>query len=666
MPDVERGLYRDRTIVAAGAVTLTLGLFFVFVWAPHPWGWEGFDHYHELALTLAGGHPFPTMEVPWGYAYFAAAWYRMFGDRPWIVLLIQVLLNAGMPWLVYRFALTWTDRTTAVVAAVLTALFSFNTIYASTQSSDAVCTVIFMTSLVMFAHALRRDRWRSYAVVGMLLGLAAQFRPNLILVPVLLAGYAVLDAPTRRRVLQSTVLIVCAACALAPWIVRNYRLTHLILPTSVHGGVQLWYGTLQVGPYLRSRAYNPRAVFETPVFDSTSLEAVPLLVAARANPCTERPPDSVALVSWTDVDPARRRIAAVDAGEGRMRFELPAPGHAAAVYYYFAAEWRGEAPVMLPTPPQGEAAPFVFLVSRDHLGDLDVHGDLLDVFDIVRMARHVAWNEPLAFEAALARAQIGATDLERATAILARAAGDRSAAHDVVSSFDHDALEATLRLHDGSTIAIPRAWSGRITDVVLNGPLALKVMTSTASIAALAHMAAHPAPAREVLCAQMSEVAVNQVFSRREPHLMRRYSALAWDNIRRDPGEFLRASAYRAVRVFVIEGTDDRHTAQQFSLSTRIYQAATVATLAYLVAFAAGVVLSWRRGDGVLLPLLLVAYVPLTIAPVLTNMRYSVTVQPIIFIFIAAAITELTWRAGLRARPPAAHGRAGTRTAPVP
>jgi hypothetical protein len=61
-----------------------------------------------------------------------------------------------------------------------------------------------------------------------------------------------------------------------------------------------------------------------------------------------------------------------------------------------------------------------------------------------------------------------------------------------------------------------------------------------------------------------------------------------------------------------------------------------------------------------------VAYVPLTIAPVLTNMRYSVTVQPIIFTFIAAAVTDLAGRAGLLAGRPAARGRASNRTAPVP
>jgi len=35
---------------------------------------------------------------------------------------------------------------------------------------------------------------------------------------------------------------------------------------------------------------------------------------------------------------------------------------------------------------------------------------------------------------------------------------------------------------------------------------------------------------------------------------------------------------------------------------------------------------------------LLIAYVPATLAFVLTNMRYSITVQPLVFIFVAAAI----------------------------
>jgi hypothetical protein len=55
-------------VYAACAASFTIALVFIFIRAPHPWGWEGFDHYHEIALELARGRPFPTMEVPWGYA----------------------------------------------------------------------------------------------------------------------------------------------------------------------------------------------------------------------------------------------------------------------------------------------------------------------------------------------------------------------------------------------------------------------------------------------------------------------------------------------------------------------------------------------------------------------------------------------------------------------
>src|ERR1700674_4400131 len=133
---LERALDSHWTVYAACAISLALGLFFIFVWAPHPWGWGGFDHYHEIAIDLARGRPFPTMDVPWAYAYFLAAFYRAFGVHQWIPLIVQAVLNALVPLLVFVLTRAWCNRRTAVLAAVLTGLFSFNTIYASTESSD--------------------------------------------------------------------------------------------------------------------------------------------------------------------------------------------------------------------------------------------------------------------------------------------------------------------------------------------------------------------------------------------------------------------------------------------------------------------------------------------------------------------------------------------------
>src|SRR5882672_3690283 len=143
-----------RTVRTACLISLSLGLLFVFVRAPHPWGWNGFDHYHELALALASGQAFPTMEVPWGYAYFLAGFYRLFGDRPWIPLLVQVGLNAITPLLLFKLARRWTDDTTASLAALLLGAFSFNTVYASTQSSDAICTVLFLSAILIFMKGI--------------------------------------------------------------------------------------------------------------------------------------------------------------------------------------------------------------------------------------------------------------------------------------------------------------------------------------------------------------------------------------------------------------------------------------------------------------------------------------------------------------------------------
>ncbi len=126
---------------------------------------------------------------------------------------------------------------------------------------------------------------------------------------------------------------------------------------------------------------------------------------------------------------------------------------------------------------------------------------------------------------------------------------------------------------------------------------------------------------------------------------MRRYSALALDNIRREPLAFLEASLYRVYRVFVVVGSSDKWTNQQFAGAAAVYAAATAASLAFLGLFLAGIVILWRRRADILLPLLLILYVPATIAPLLTNMRYSVTVQPLMFVFVAASLIALWKRA---------------------
>src|SRR5262245_10007660 len=211
------------TVYAACGASLAIGLFFVLVWAPHPWGWEGLDNYYEFGRLLARGCALPTLYQPWGYPHFLAPFYRLFGDRPLIPLLAQIAINALMPLLVYLFARDEFDERVAATAAALTGVLSFNTVYASTQSADPLCNVIFMTAVLLFARGRRRGDWRLLAASGALVGIASQFRPNLILVPLLLAAFLVIERRDRIRAAQAAGVVLAAIITLLPWSIRSQR-----------------------------------------------------------------------------------------------------------------------------------------------------------------------------------------------------------------------------------------------------------------------------------------------------------------------------------------------------------------------------------------------------------------------------------------------------------
>ncbi|HEX6164824.1 MAG TPA: glycosyltransferase family 39 protein [Vicinamibacterales bacterium] len=621
---IARILDAPSTVYVASFLTLALGLFFTFIWAPHPWGWQGIDQYHELARALARGESFGTTDVPWGYAYYAALFYAVFGDRVWVPVLAQVVINAAAPLLLYRLALPLAGRRTATLAALVLGVFSFNTVYASTQASDAICTVLFLSSLVVLARGARNGSMLDMAVGGFLSGLVPQFRPNMILLPAIFAAGYVLIGRTPRHLLRAIVFSLAVTLALTPWIVRNYRLTNTFMPTSTHGGIQLWYGTLQVGPYLESRAQNPRSIFDSPPLPYTSLSESPIVVRATKYQCAAADP-AAALVYWTDRSRNPQRVTASSEEGLQASYSIPPQPPQTTVYYYLATERGG---TTVTTPPGGAADPFVMIVDDRHLEDVDRQQDVFDIFDIIRIARHIAWDEPAGSAEDLdGNGAIDTGDLEAAVTLLLPEGGNATAA------FSSDSGRATLRLGDGSQLTFPRQWRQRHTDLEVAGNLAGALVSRWRRRTAL-----QPRPASGLACPPIEDVDANRVFYRIELHMMRRYMALALDNIARDPLAFVAASAYRAVRLFIIRGSEDVHATQQFSGARLAYAAGTLLSAMYFFVFLAGAVIAVRRRMRLALLLVPIVYVPLTICFVLTNMRYTITMQPLMFVFVALAV----------------------------
>ena len=639
-------LDRRETVYAASAASLILGLFFIFVWTPVPWGWKGIDGYDGFALTLAAGQPFPTIHVSWGYAYFLAFFYRLFGNHAAIPLSVQALFNASIPIMLYHLVRNEMNERIAVVAALLVGVFSFNTVYVSTQAPDPMCTVIVVAAVLCFALGDRSQRAIYFIASGVLVGASYQFRPNLLLFPACLIGLYLLHhrrQPGRpARFSQMAMFLAAFVATASPWVIRNYQWTGgLFVPATTHGGVQLWFGTLQTGPYRQSWLYNPRAAFEFPPVDYTSIDELPIVITAAAPDCGADARPRIELVYWTNRDRTPRRESAMADAGGRITVEIPPQPSPTAVHYYFdtASSAQSGHPHVVQTPAAGPSDPFTIDVSRNHLGDLDVDGQLLDVFDVVRMLRHVAWSEPLT-DPRLdidGDGSVTTTDVRRAAALILDDRGAPARVIDPTAAVTHDGTSATLRFKDGSTVTVPRAWSGKITDLDLHTTVvaasgAALLVSHSRSFASLAP--AGPSNA----CPTISGVAANRVPYRRLPHEMRRFLALSIDNIRHDPGAYFFASALRALRVFIIAGSEDQRTASQFVGAGRVYAFGRAASTLLFILFVAGVWVAWRRGFRLYLLLGSVLYLPATICFMLINARYSMTMQPFLFAFVAVSL----------------------------
>jgi hypothetical protein len=476
---------------------------------------------------------------------------------------------------------------------------------------------------------------------------AYQFRPNLVLFPAFIAaGYLLFRSSSRRRLTHMAIFLAVFVAGAVPWIVRNYRWTGLFIPASTHGGVQLWFGTLQTGPYRESWLYNPRAAFEFPPVDYTSIDEMPLVVSMNAPSCDAERRQAIDVVYWTNRDRTPRRVAGPITG-GDITVTLPAQPSSTAVFYYVDTTTRDRDRVThVLTPQRGASDPLMTVVSRDHLGDLDIDGQVLDVYDVARMLRHLAWKEPLPGESHLdlnGDGRVTDVDVRRAAALITDDRNDPSSVADSTDSIVSDDSGATLRFRDSSWLKVPRQWSGKITDLLLETPVvgssaAMLVSHSRSFANAQARLESDTHRPVADACMTMAGVRLNAVLYRRYPHELRRFMALAWDNIRHDPWSYLVASAARAVRVFIIAGSEDVRTAYQFSGAGRVYAIGRAVSLFLLALLAAGVWIARARGFRLLLLLAPIVYVPLTICFLLINARYSMTIQPFVFAFVAVSL----------------------------
>jgi 4-amino-4-deoxy-L-arabinose transferase-like glycosyltransferase len=226
--------------------------------------------YHNLALRLLDGYGFTFADpwwpltragaptAHWSYLYtgFLTAVYGLLGAYPIIARLIQaVLVGILQPYLTYKLGRLAFDEATGLLAAALTAAYSYFIYYAATLMTEPFYITAILGALYLSMRLARTkaDRsWKTGLLLGLLLGIAVLLRQLfLLLVPLFFLWIWLVTYLRERRVpLQATVSACLVIVAMiVPFTLYNYsRFDRFVLLNTNAGFAFFWanhpiYGT---------------------------------------------------------------------------------------------------------------------------------------------------------------------------------------------------------------------------------------------------------------------------------------------------------------------------------------------------------------------------------------------------------------------------------------
>lgn len=209
------------------------------------WG----DLYDLIARNLDHGNGYRvepttgyTMLREPGYPLLLAAIFELGGPALQQARVACVMLAFGAALMLMRLARRITGaETTALVAALLFLLYP-GILVAEAHGGIEIPSIftVMLFMLVLHGAVEKGSLWR-YGAAGLLLGLAALVRSEVLLFPLFLLVYLVFASKGAGERLKMATRIAAlglgTVVVMSPWIIRNYRLVHKIVPGATVAGV---------------------------------------------------------------------------------------------------------------------------------------------------------------------------------------------------------------------------------------------------------------------------------------------------------------------------------------------------------------------------------------------------------------------------------------------
>lgn len=193
--------------------------------------------------SFSGDGPFFRAPL---YAYFLAFLQFVTGSSFFWVRLLQAVLSAATAGLLYRLTERLFDRTTGLVAGIVYALYGPLVFF----DARLLIPVLFDFLLVLGMYRLlaAQDKYgiRAWLITGLVFGLAAATRPNILAVIPFLLIWLVLrkrkGVASKLRLQATAAMLIGVMLPIIPVTAHNYARTGDFILISSQGGVNLYLG----------------------------------------------------------------------------------------------------------------------------------------------------------------------------------------------------------------------------------------------------------------------------------------------------------------------------------------------------------------------------------------------------------------------------------------
>src|SRR5262245_61217918 len=218
------------------------------------------DGYWRLARHLVRGEDFSLYEPPRyvmrmpGFSLLLAGGMKIFGERVlWIRVLLAIAGTAACG-LVYCLGRELFDPSIGLMACFLAAISPIFIVFSVLLLSETFFALGLLASLLALVKLMHIDvdsasdpsaRHRSALAVGagLLAGTATLIRPTWFLVaPAFAVIYLLAPGDRLRRLVPAVLLLATFALAIAPWAIRNHRITGHFVATTLWVGPSLYDG----------------------------------------------------------------------------------------------------------------------------------------------------------------------------------------------------------------------------------------------------------------------------------------------------------------------------------------------------------------------------------------------------------------------------------------